>query len=105
VSFHRGGFQAHRASAVFHRADRRPTFHRKGFTQMPKVKIGKLRELHAHLTSILNDCDAASASASDDKVGAGSITNTLNKTAQDSAIGTGMDITQMITNARASVSR
>jgi hypothetical protein len=54
---------------------------------MPKVKIGKIRELHAHLTSILNDCDAERAPAEDDKVGAGEIMNSLSKPAQDSALG------------------
>jgi hypothetical protein len=52
---------------------------------MPKVKLGKLRELHAHLTSILNDCDAERAPGEDVKVGAGQITNTLTKPAMDSA--------------------
>jgi hypothetical protein len=31
---------------------------------MPKLKIGSLRALHAHITSVLAECDAESAPAS-----------------------------------------
>jgi hypothetical protein len=54
---------------------------------MAKFKIGSLRALHAHITSVLAECDAERAPAEDDKVGAGEIMNSLSKPAQDSALG------------------